>query len=574
MRIKKFCIISLIFLFGGLVSMAQSGGNYQKSFNNGKDLFDLEKYALAMEAFKPLTLASKKNEFAEYASFYYGLSAYQAGQKAAAKNMFLQLISRHSSWEKIDNVFYWLSKIYFEENDYVQALTHLNKIENKEVKADAVEMKIFYLDKIEDIKLLQQLLQQNPYDKEIATVLAEEITEQPLASKNRQLLDFLIDEFELDKRAYSLFEVGDSEKKERYNVAVLFPFMHEDISPEKNPMMNQFVLDTYEGIQMAIKKLEEEGIAINLYAYDTRRDSTVTAGILAMDELKSMDLLIGPLYPVPSRMVSRFSTKYKINMVNPLSTNSQVIGNNPLSFLYKPSLETQASNAAEYASQTFTDKTAMIIYGESPKDSVMAFTYREAIEQDSFKVVTMARINASNAHEIIKTLAPEEMFEEDYIKTEKDSLGHIFVASSDELIVANTISAVEIRGDGLPVIGLEEWLDLKFVSYEQLERLQIVLIAPEFLDYEKPLVKEFKKAYINETNSLPSHFAYTGYDMMLYFGRMMDQYGTYFQTGFEKEGFQEGFIFPGYNFAKSNDNQFVPIVKFKDAELAIVNGQE
>lgn len=579
MGFKRVYVVTLLLLWGGFNAGAQNS-SYRQSFDNGKDLYRLGKYDLAMAAFKPLTYEDEKNDFAEYANFYYALSAYHAGKPTVAKNMFLQLVKRYPSWENIDNAHYWLANLYFEDKEYPQAFQQLKRIKDTQVKKDALEMQAHYLAQISDIELLQQLLQQNPYDKAVAVALADEITRQPLVGKNRQLLDFLIDEFDLDSEKYSLFKMGDSEMKESYNVAVVFPFMYDSNVPAENQRMSEFVLEVYKGISFGREKLAEEGIKINLFAYDTRKDSLATANLLATDEMKTMDLIVGPLYPVPSRMVSRFSRKYKINMVNPLSSNSEVIGNNPLSFLFKPSLETQARQAALYAAKNFTDnKNVRILYGASPKDSVLAFTYRQAIEQDSFKVVNMERITTGNTQKIIDILAPEEFLKRKDLELDeveglvplKPTVGHAFVASDNELTVASAISALEIRGDKLPMIGLEEWLDFKFVSYEQLERLQIVLIAPSYINYEKPSVKAFKETYMKETNSLPSIFAYTGYGMMTYFGEMLHKYGTYFQTGFDQEDTTEGTVFPGHNYSGSNDNQYVPLVQFKDAELTIVN---
>ena len=125
--------------------------------------------------------------------------------------------------------------------------------------------------------------------------------------------------------------------------------------------------------------------------------------------------------------------------------------------------------------------------------------------------------------------------------------------------------------DKLPVIALEDWLDLRFVSYEQLERLQIRFVAPNYINYEKEAVEKFKDIYIQATKSFPSEYAYSGYDMMLFFGDMLHQYGNYFQQGFSKTIHQNGYVFEGYSYDSHNDNQVVPIVQFNRSVLEVVN---
>ena len=212
----------------------------------------------------------------------------------------------------------------------------------------------------------------------------------------------------------------------------------------------------------------------------------------------------------------------------------------------------------------------MIIYGETAKDSVLAYAYKKVAEEKGLEVNNMEKVGQARARQMLKLLTSQADDETIGLKVQP---GHIFVATSDELVVANVISALEIRGDKLPVITLEDWLDLKFVSYEQLERLEIRFVAPNYINYEKEDVQAFKEAFIEKTNSLPTQYAYTGYDMMLFFGKMLKQYGNYFQQGFAEQGFEAGRVFPGYVYKENNDNQYVPIVQFKGTTLQLLNVQ-
>ena len=344
-----------VLLLASFAVGAQGVDSYQRSYKNGKDLYNLGKYELAMEAFKSLTRQDAGNPYTEYASFYYALSAFKAGQSNVAKDMLLQLNQKYPNWEKMDDVNYWLGLIYFDQGAHNMAMKSLSKIKSKPVKEDASEMEIYYLTQINDLEILKGLLQQNPYDHAVAEVLAMKISERPASAENTQLLDFLVNEFNLDKEKYAATGLKTSQKKDTYNVAVFFPFMKNELGDERNVRSNQFVLDTYEGIELAVQQLNEQGQKINLYAYDTQRDSATTAGILTKPEIRQMDLIIGPLYPATSKLVSAFTYKHKINMLNPLSSNSEVIGGNPMSFLFKPTVETQAKAAATYASEAFKE---------------------------------------------------------------------------------------------------------------------------------------------------------------------------------------------------------------------------
>lgn len=566
--IRIFFVVAFLASAAGL--QAQDVASFQRSYENGKGLYNLEKYALAMEALKPLTREDSNNPYVAYASFYFALSAFKLGQDNLAKNMLLQLNQKHPNWENSDDVNYWLSAVYLKQGAYDQGIKASEKIRAKKAKEDAEIMTMHLLEEINDIDILKNLLQQNPYSTAVAKVLAKKLGERPLDGENTQLLDFLINEFDLDKDRYALASLAESKKKETYNVAVLFPFLLEELSPDRK-ITNQFVLDTYEGIRLAVESLNASGKKINLFAYDTKKDSATTAGILSRPEIRQMDLIVGPLYPVSSKLVSSYTYHHKINMVNPLSYNSEVIGGNPMSFLFKSSLETQAKTAALYASKAFKENpSTIILYGTSAKDSILAYTYRRVAEENGLEISYMKKSSSESAAQLLNFLTETETNEYG-VDIPVVTPGHVFITMTDELVAANAISAIEIRGDKLPLIALEDWLDLRFVSYEQLERLQIKFVAPNYINYEKETVENFKDNYIKTTKNLPSEFAYSGYDMMLFFGDMLHEHGQYFQQGFSHTIYQDGYVFEGYSYNSHNDNQVVPIVQFNGSVLEVVN---
>lgn len=580
MKYLKF-LVFILFSFFYSAAFGQSSGTAQEQYTHGKALFKQGKYESAMDVFAKLANENANHPFVEYASFYYALSALDAGQTAPAKNMFLQIFQKFPSWEKIDEVHYWLGKIYLDEANYAEAFDHLQEITGKGTKADAQAMTLHYIDQINDAGKLQRIFEENPDNKEIGMLIAKRISNMPLANQNQELLEFIVQEFELDMSHYDRADYGDSEKKLSYNVAVLLPFLYKELAASKN-VGNQFVLDLYQGILMGLQKVNSEGANIQLFAYDTRRDSATTAKLLQQEGMQAMDLIIGPLYPVPSKLVSEFSFRHQINMVNPISNNSEVIGNNPFSFLWKPSYKTQAEKAAEFASTEFDNKKALIIYGTSPNDSVSAFAYKEKAEELGIEIIQMHQVDASKVEKVSDILSVSEEGEgeegeeveeeiEESIYLQNEEVGHIFVASSDEIIIANIISALENRNDEIALIGSEDWLDFRFLTYDQLERLRVYILAPNLVNIGNEDVENFRNNYIDQTKSLPSSFTYNGYEMMVFVGETLMEYGTYFQKESENVGLQKGNILPAHSFAGANDNQYVPIIKLVDADIVLAN---
>src|SRR5438445_430980 len=129
-------IRSILFLIVFALSGLAYSQDFKKQYRHAKKLFEEESFSEAMDAFRPLTIYDKDNSYPEYASFFYAMSAYRLGYKTIAKDMFLQIKKIYPSWEQMDEVNYWLTKIYFEDREYFHALLFSKEIHNDDFKKD------------------------------------------------------------------------------------------------------------------------------------------------------------------------------------------------------------------------------------------------------------------------------------------------------------------------------------------------------------------------------------------------------------------------------------------------------
>jgi outer membrane protein assembly factor BamD (BamD/ComL family) len=104
--------------------------DFTRQYSNAKALFKEGKYNLAMETFKALIPVSQKNQYSEYATFYYALSAYNLGYKALAKTSLNQIKTLYPAWEKLNEVNFWIGKINLEDKDYFQGMKILDGIQD------------------------------------------------------------------------------------------------------------------------------------------------------------------------------------------------------------------------------------------------------------------------------------------------------------------------------------------------------------------------------------------------------------------------------------------------------------
>ena len=295
-------------------------------------------------------------------------------------------------------------------------------------------------------------------------------------------------------------------------------------------------------------------------------------------------------------------------MINPLSGNNEIIKNNPYAFLYYPSNESIARKAAEYAKKNFTENKVAAIFYSGVGDKNRADLYREIIKKDSFEIVIFEGVSVNESALIRKMLLEEEEIDKDSLVVEEmlaemdslrkaeveeweiydeldfvydtlkilpDSIGHIFIASDYSSLVTSTLSGMDSRPDTIQFISTSRFLaEEQSISYDQLDRLDAVLLGSNLIDFNTTEVEEFRRRYveaylINPTKNNLLGDAYLGYDLVVNYGRLLHQYGKYFQLGLKRRADINGELIEAFNYRFTQDNNFIPYLKVRGTEIEL-----
>ncbi|MGC4022759.1 MAG: hypothetical protein QM734_12835 [Cyclobacteriaceae bacterium] len=566
---SRLVLISVGILIGNFAL----GQDFKKQYKQAKDLFADGNYSAAMDAFRPLTIYDRNNPYPEYASFYYALSAQRLGFNTVAKEMFLQTKNIYPNWDQRNEVLFWLVKIYLEQREYFRALTLAKEVSDPSLQKEIESMKRLILTKEDDVETLKMLIEENPRDAEVARALSYAIGKQsPMTDK--VLLDSLVSLYGWDRKDF-VVEVNPPVFKDRYRVALLLPFRADALDPSPSKKKSQSVLDLYQGMKQATDSLRSEGINLDLLAYDTDHDLETIKKLLKEEELKSADLMVGPLFNEDTKLVLDFSQENKINLVaNPLSYNIDLVGQNPFALLFQPSHSTIGEKSAEMLATMKTRKNCYVFFGDTPKDSVMAFSFMRTATKLGLKIKYAQEVRAETSADILSILATPTEFDEwknpKQFKLKLDSLGSVFVASEDPLIYTKVINSVETRGDSALVIGQESWLEENSVDLGKFEKIKILFAAPNFSAISGKPYQAFRKEYLRNHGLLPSSFTQKGFEFMMIMGHALKKYGVHFQQGLEQEGI-DGVLTSGYQMLPTHDNGRVPFISFSRGRLGLKN---
>lgn len=552
--------------------MAQT--DFTGQYFNAKTLFREGKYNLAMESFKPLITHDANNKYSEYASFYYALSAYHQNFDAVARDMLNQIKKLYPSWEKIDEVNFWIGKIHMDNKNYFEGLKVWNTIRDKEIKKNIQGLKVQLLSTIDDVETLRMMNEEFPDDEVVARSLAKSLSKHIQDAEYREELEAFIDKYKF-KREDFIADVPKTYYRDTYVVAAMFPFMVSTLEANLVPKRNQIILDFYEGLKLAVDTLAHQNINISLRAYDTERRPEKIRRLLQTEELKNADLIIGPFFTDENALIQEFSITNQINVFNPFSNNADMVASNDYGFLFQPSYETFGRKSAEFLAERLKRrKTCMVFYGTSRKDSVQAAAFVQKATEAGLNVVSSMAVPKESSAQIISILATPTEFDEwknpIEFELKKDSIGAIYVASDDPLIYTKVISGVDTRADSIVIVGSENWLNDNAVDFEKYQSLGVVLAAPGFTTPYNMHYKTFLRKYIKVHGRIPNNYAKLGYEMMLFLGNSLKKYGGYFQDGFNREKLMRGYLFEGYNFQFSHDNQLIPFIKFRSGQLQLI----
>lgn len=568
-----------IFLFCALViGLNAEGQDLKRQYKHARMLFDNRDYALAMEAFKPLIVYDKDNPSVEYSSFYYGVCSYELGYKAVAKDMFLQIRNLYPNWDQMPEVNYWLARIYFDQHEYFQAMHVLHELHAYQVEQDVALMKRHFLAEIRDTETLRMMTEDFPVDTEVARAFVTMLGLEAYKPSARHTFDSLLQIHNFRIEDFSINEGPVSVKKDKYVVSLLFPFMTSTLVPTPNPQFpNQSVLEMYQGMRMAVDSMDHEGINIELRSYDTERDVAALNRILAAPELRNSDLIVGPLFNDQLKVVQEYSAINQISMMSPISNSTDYIKDNPYALLYQPSQQTMGDRAAEIMNSAIRNKNIIVYFGDTPKDSVMAFSFMKKANELGLNIVLAEEHRRETAAKILTTLATPTEFDEFKNPTQftlaLDSIGGIYVASDNPLIYSKVSSSMTARRDSVVVIGSENWIaaDNTTVNFENLERMHALFAAGNFTSPKNPWFIDFRKNYLAKHGEYPGFYARLGYEFMWFAGHALKDYGTYFQQGLTEKGFSRGWLYEGYDFSSGIDNGYVPFVYFVNGELKVFN---
>ena len=579
-------------LFYGFSVNLSAQSDYSQ-FMRIKKLFNQKKYD---ELININSVIKNNSEFYHYTIFYKSVSYYKINQKEESLKYLNQIRNENPNWSQIDEVYFWIVKIVSEKSQLKEAMYYFSLVSEEDILSDLYPLIDPLIKKINSFNQLKKLYEEYPKNKSIAKyygrMLLREYLSDEVINKINKILSIVKKE--------DLF-ISDNKK---FKIALLLPFMYEGLNNNYYIKNNDFIMDLYAGMLYGLDMYDSINSMIELIAYDTKRDPEVVRRLTNDGSLDGMNLIIGPLYGKPISIIKQYCLENKILMINPLSSNNQIIDDNKYSLLYKPSIKTIANKASEYAISKFSNnKNVIIFYEKNYQDSLIASIYTQRLNDEKFNIIYSKSVSLEDSRLILDSLAStyEEILSDSLYDTlqyvsgldikdgrgiddldttykyierffiENDSIGHIFVSSKNSLFASNVVSAIDIRSDTIPVIGFDDWLDYNVITVNQFQELNISLISPSYYNSSSQEYIEINEYFFKNYSRNVSDNFINGLELINMIISINENYGNYFQFGLRNEELISGKISLGAFYKKYNDNQVVPVVRVYESEIVPIN---
>ena len=286
-----------------------------------------------------------------------------------------------------------------------------------------------------------------------------------------------------------------------------------DYTDVKN-FKNYPALEFYEGFLFAMDSLKKKGLNIKLITKDVS-DTTAVKTVITTKH-PSIIYLYGT--PEQEKSVIRTASQYNIPVVDVFRFNLK-----PGYAKYFRLLATKQEKRDAILSLVSRLDTANIIF-LYPKNDSTAIKFMSNIK----------RIVENDPNKMLKT-GP---LNENEIKNIKDYLtisgkNYLIFWSFDEPQVTKYINKLSIivgkqKIDNLTFISMPEWKNYKH-DYENLHRLQSLLIRQNYTPYDSATFKKFALDFKRLFENIPTKYALWGFDVGYYFTAAYAYFGNNFE---------------------------------------------
>ena len=557
-QIKHYSsLITLLMLILSSSFISAQKVDHRKNYESAKTELKTKNYAKAMELFKKASTEHPENINRINATYFYGFCAYQLKQYWSASHYLGKILQKYPTWNKISEVQYLMAVMSFEKHEYSNGVMWTQIVQSKFLKKDIENLKWNYLNFPSLIDTLTELNRKWNSDTTVGNILYNQIKDEG-GWKNKKLTKKLIEDYGISTEPEIAVEpaiVKVAPPKDSLRIAIVLPFNLKENIVDNEIKNNMYLFDLYNGIRFSADSIKKAGVKVRFVAYDYGKDSSDFIKFLENPELAGYDIMIGPLQNSIAPAVNKFAQATNTLVINPLSTSLKFTEGSNKVCLFKSSSETQAKQAAFFASTHFLPKKALIITSKSSRDSIIASTFKLNYDSTGGKTIVKITLTAS-------TIGKLDNF---FSKKNLDSTGVIFVSTKDQYLGVSIVRKLTELDRSIPMLVSADWIEFQSMNFDQMKKQNLYFLGSDYMNFDNDTITSVTKLLIKKTHSIPSVYTYTGYELVYQLAQLSTRNPEFFnQPDIKNITPMQGYLFNGVDYKNGKDNRLFPIQRFTD----------
>ena len=376
-------------------------------------------------------------------------------------------------------------------------------------------------------------------------------------------IDELRDYYE--PRIYDLYDNLVAKRLENeVNIALVLPFQLHKSAPPKQAYL---YTDFYKGFLLALDSTSRvSNKHINLTVYDTQHNLNVTDSILALPELKAMNMIIAPSEPQQLARINAFGKANGVPVMNCFTTKNEDYQDNPYVYQVNTPTNEMMHNVMAWFDKHFNGYNVIYLTASNDNDKEMFEHIRKHITGKKYNVTTINVNNDLSYDDISNQMNPGSKY--------------VFIPTSgDKTLLKRFIKALkEVKKERfdceLNLLAYPEYV-LYLKDYQtELQDIDTYLFTRFFNAKgfrSRDLETAYKANYEGEPLQATPHMAIYGFDTGMYLLKSLGVDGIIDDETPLYKGIQTSFRWERGNNWRGYTNQAIEVVHFSpDHQITVL----
>ena len=350
-----------------------------------------------------------------------------------------------------------------------------------------------------------------------------------------------------EQKAAAQKAAAEKERKiaSQRTVALLLPFQLDNINAlgvqDNDVKRSSLALDFYQGFQLGLQEVAKVNKPFKLKVVDTKDNAIYNSSLAVSEEIENAGLIVGPVYPIEIKSFGNNLPNRDKLVINPLAASAaSEFGLNNLVTI-TPSIKSHTNGIAKRIANDYITGDVIIIYNTSDNDA----------KQFLNGMLSAVKQNKANVN-IISVSTIAQLNE----KLSQSGTNLVVSGTTDKTQLNNLISNLSKKNSdafySIKLYGHPLWDRFDFSNHSNFYSLKPIISTESAFKSWTSTTRNFKDLYKQNFGIQPSEQAYKGYDVAVYFGKLIDKYGI---DNLKSKLVEEPYtgIFNSYNFIY-NDN--------------------